>query len=319
MTKVLCFGGGNAITKVVLPELKKRGHDVTSVTSMVDSGGSTGQLRADFKILSPGDIRRHLIALSDAPRWKKDLFAFRFGREVFDGGHKGHSFGNVFLGGLQHVHGDYSKVLDIAHEFLEVKGRCLPATIEITDIVGLLDNGKEAVSEDEIDVPKNHSPDSKIVKAYLRPEVKAYPETLKAIEEAEMIIIGPGDMYSSMVPCILPKGIKEALQKSKAKKIFICPAMAKRGETHWYTVVGQAKELERYMGCEFDLVIYNTAKPSKERIEEHQKEEPLHIGIVPFDDVPKGGKFVGKDILTTEGMVVYDPEKVMAVVLGEGK
>jgi uncharacterized cofD-like protein len=316
MIEVVCFGGGNAIPKLLLPYLKERNFEVTSVTSMVDSGGSTGQLRADFNILPPGDIRRHLLALSDAPQWKKDFFAFRFGHEVFDGGHKGHSFGNVFLGGLEYAIKDYGKVLDFSHEFLEVKGRCLPATAGLTHIVGLLENGREAISEDEIDVPKEHDPDARIVEAYLRPEVEAYPETIKAVEEADIIIIGPGDLYSSLIPCFLPIGMKEAFQRSKAKKIFICPAMSKRGETHWLTVATMAEEIEKYIGCKLDRVIYNTEEPDIERVAEHQKGEPLHTEIVPYHDVPEGEKFIGRSLLKKSGEVVYEPAKVIDIITG---
>lgn len=315
MIKVVCFGGGNAIPKLILPELKSRGFEVTSVTSMVDSGGSTGQLRNDFGILPPGDIRRHLIALSDAPKWKKDLFAFRFGQEIFDGGHKGHSFGNIFIGGLEHTLKDYRQVLEIVHEFLEVKGKCLPATIENTHVVAKLETGELVEGEDEIDVPKKHNPVHKIEEAYLQPKVKAYPETINAIIQADLITFGPGDMYSSLIPCFLPLGIKEALRKTSAKKVLICPAMSKLGETHWFTVRTLSEEIEKYIGCKLDKIIFNVGKPNSERIATHQKKEPLHLGIVPFEKDLEPKRFFGSDLLSSEGEVVYDSKKVMSALL----
>jgi uncharacterized cofD-like protein len=319
MEKVVCFGGGNATPRLILPELKKRGFDITSVTSMMDSGGSTGQLREEMEILPPGDIRRHLLALSEAPLWKKQLFCFRFGSEVFKGGHRGHSLGNVFLAGLENVLGDYEKVLEVTHEFLEVKGRCIPATSMRTHIVAELENGEQIVGEDEIDVPDTHSADLKITRVGLETPAEAYPETIKAVEEADIIIIGPGDLYSSLIPCFLPIGMKEAFQRSKAKKIFICPAMSKRGETHWLTVATMAEEIEKYIGCKLDRVIYNTEEPDIERVAEHQKGEPLHTGILPYYDVPKSEKFVGRGLLKSDKAPHYDQEKVMGAIFGMGR
>ena len=225
--KIVCFGGGNAMPKAVLAGLKKYDVDITTVTLMVDSGGSTGQLRRDFNVLPPGDIRRHLLALSNASQLKKDLFAFRFGHEEFDGGHKGHSFGNIFIVSLEYLLKDYEKALDVVHQFLEVKGRCLPATVEKTHVFAVLDNGETVEGEDEIDVPKKHDPNLKIKEIFLKPDVKAYPPVLDAIKQADLIVIGPGDMYSSLLPCFLPKGMVEALKESKARKVFICPPMTK--------------------------------------------------------------------------------------------
>ncbi|MCK5466031.1 YvcK family protein, partial [Candidatus Parcubacteria bacterium] len=198
--KAVCFGGGNAIPKTILIPLKKYPVDITAITSMVDNGGSTGQLRTDFNVLPPGDIRRHVLALSEAPDWKKEFWQFRFGHEMFDGGHKGHSFSNAFIAGLEYNLKDFGKVLEVVNEFMEVKGNALPATIEQTQIYAELENGEIAKGEDEIDVPQKHDPNLKIRRAYLEPEVKAYQPSLDAVTEADIIIIGPGDLYSSTIP-----------------------------------------------------------------------------------------------------------------------
>lgn len=310
MVKILCFGGGSGLPEVVLEPLKKYDEfSITSVTSMVDNGGSTGQLRRDFNVLPPGDIRRHILALSEAEEWKKKLWKFRFGHEVFPGGHKGHSFANVFIAGLEYALRDYAKVLDIVHEFMKVKGRCLPATIDQVQLVAKLENGEEAIGEDEIDVPKEHDPNLKITKVFLRPEGNAYSPVIDAIKEANVIIIGPGDLYSSLIPCFLPKGIKEAMQESKAMKIFICPAMTKLGETQGFDVLSFATEIENYMGRELDYVLYNNHIPEKERIEAFKQKNSHLLEIVPFEDI-SGEKFIGKNLLLDHGPILYDPAKV---------
>ena len=313
-TKIVVFGGGNAMPKAVLPGLRNLGAEMTTVTSMADSGGSSGQLREDFSVLPPGDIRRHLLALSDAPEWKKQLFAFRFGHEEFEGGHKGHSFGNVFLAGLEHVLGDYGKVLDFAHHFLEVKGKCLPATTDNVQIVAVLENSETIVGEDEIDVPKKHSPQVRIRKILLKPDARAYPPVLEAIRKADFIVIGPGDLYSSLLPSILPKGIAEALKESKAKKAFICPAMTKLGETQEFTVADFAAEAEKYMKSPLDFIIYNTTIPDNSRIALHKKEEPAQTGQVKINKGLNGKKFIGRDLLKSSGTIVYDTDKVAAAI-----
>jgi len=309
------MGGGNAMPNAVLKGLKKYDLDITSVTSMVDSGGSSGQLRKDFNVLPPGDMRRHLLALSEAPEWKKELFKFRFGREEFGDGHRGHSFGNAFIAGLEYVLKDYEEVLKIVHEFLEVKGRCLPATIEKTNLVAILENGQEIFGEDEIDVPKAHDPNLKIKKIFLKPEAKAYQPVLDAIENADLIIIGPGDLYSSLIPCVLPRGIKESLEKSKAKKILIVPAMTKIGETNGFSVLDFANEMERYVGSPLDFVIYNNFVPEKERVEKYKKEELNVHEIVEINEGIDEKRFIERDLLVKSGEIVYDPDKLADVII----
>lgn len=313
--KVVCFGGGNAIPKTILMPLKKYPVDITSITSMVDNGGSTGQLRTDFNILPPGDIRRHILALSEAPDWKKEFWQFRFGHEMFDGGHKGHSFSNAFIAGLEYNLKDYGKVLEVINEFMEVKGKALPATIEQTQIYAELENGEIAKGEDEIDVPQKHDPNLKIKRVYLEPEVEAYQPSLDAVTETDLITIGPGDLYSSTIPCLLMKGMKETFKKTKAKKILVCNTMTKLGETNDFTVSDFASEMEKYMDCSLDFVIYNSEIPSKERVDEYKKEELGILEPVKVDKKLDDKKFVGTNILEENGPIVYNPDKLAKLIM----
>ena len=315
--KLICFGGGNALPKVVLKPLRdEKNVEITSVTSMVDSGGSTGALRKELNVLPPGDIRRHILALSQAEEWKKKLWNFRFAKDiVFEDGHRGHNFANVFIAGLEYVFGDFEEALKIAHEFMKVKGKCLPATLEKVTLFAELENGKILEGEHEIDVPKNRDPKLRIKKIWIEPRAKAYPAVMEEIEQADFVVIGPGDLYSSILPCFLSRGIKETLEKSKAKKIFISPAMTKLGETYGYNLEDFVEEVENY-ACELDFVIYNTTIPEKKRIEEYRrKEHLLHELVLPKDkNLPKD-KFIGKDLLLETGNIEYDPEKVKKVLL----
>jgi uncharacterized cofD-like protein len=315
--KIVCLGGGNAVPELIIGPLKKYPVKITGVTSMVDNGGSAGQLREDFGVLPPGDIRRHIIALSDAPDWKKELLKFRFGREKFPGGHKGHNFANVFIGGLEYILKDYRKVLKIMHDFMEIKKQhqALPATINKVQILAVLENGKIIKGEDEIDVPQKHNPKLKIKKVYLKPRGKVFPSVKKAVIEADLITLGPGDLYSSTIPCLLPSGMKDAFKKSKAKKVFICNAMTKFGESNNFSVLDFTKEVEKYMGCPVDFVLYNTGIPNKNRIKKYKKEESLILNLVKIDKNLDRKKFIGKNLLTPSGPIIYDSKKVVKTIL----
>lgn len=315
MKKIVCFGGGSAMPKTVLSKLKEYPVHITSITSMVDNGGSTGQLRADFNVLPPGDIRRHILALSEAPQWKKDLWSFRFGREKFEEGHKGHNFANAFIAGLEYNLKSYDKVLEVIYKFMEVNGKVLPATIKQTQLYAKLENGEIIKGENEIDVPQKHNPNLRIKKIYLEPKVKAYPPILKSLKETDLIIIGPGDLYSSLLSCFLPKGISQAIKKSKAKKILICNTMTKLGETNNFSVLDFTDETEKYLGCKLDFVIYNAKMPSKERVKEYKKKEPGILELVKIDNKLNNKKFISSNILTSSGPIIYNPDKLTKLIM----
>jgi uncharacterized cofD-like protein len=317
---IVCFGGGNALPKALLIGLKNYPVNLTSVASMFDSGGSSGQLREDFNVLPQGDIRRHILALSGAPGWKKKLWNFRFGREKFKGGHRGHSFGSVFLAGLEYFLKDYRKTLSIARSFMKVKHRTLPITTDKVNLAAELEDGTIIEGEDEIDFPKKHNPNLKIKKLFLKPRAKIFPDTKKAILKADLITIGPGDLYSSIIACFLPEGVKEALKKSKAKKIFICSAMTKLGETKNFSVLDFVQEVEKYLGFPLDYVIYNTEIPEKKRIKEYKGKEKLFLDLVGIDPLVNSGqaekKFIGRNLLVKAGPIIYDSKKVAKIILG---
>lgn len=315
--KIVCFGGGNVVPSLMLEPLKKKKNIlITGITSMVDSGGATGQLRSDFGILPPGDIRRHILALSSAPKWKKDLWQFRFGREEFEGGHKGHNFANIFIAGLEYVLKDYGKVIETTHDFMEVENhKALPSTIGNVQLVAELENGEIIRGEDEIDVPKKHDPNLKIKRIFLEPKAEIFPGARKAILEADVITLGPGDFYSSVLCCLLPEGMKAALGKTKAKKVLIVGLFTKLGETNNFSVSDFANETERYMGCPLDFVVYNSGNPDEKIVQEYMKKNPLISGFVKADERLDKNKFIGADLLGSSASTIYEPDKVIKNVL----
>lgn len=315
MKKIVCFGGGNVVPKVILEPLKKYPVEITSMTSMAESGGSTGQLRKDFNVLPSGDISRHLVALSDAPEWKKNLFSSRFGREKFPGGHIGHRFGTVFISLSERFLGKFEKALEAASDFLEVKKhKALPATIAKVQLMAELENGKIIEGEDEIDFPKKHNPKLRIKRLFLKPKAKIFPPARSAIIAADLIVLGPGDLYSSTIPCLLPQGTKIALKKSKAKKVFICNTLTKLGETANFSIMDFVNEVEKYLGCSLNFVIYHKNRISPEKIREYKKINPLVSGAVRIDKELSSPKFIGENLLARYGLLTYNSKKLAKII-----
>lgn len=313
MKKIVCFGGGNAMPKVILSELKKYPYKITSITSMLDSGGSSGKLVKEYGILPMGDIRRHLLAFSEQNQGAKDLFAFRFKTGKF----AGHNFGNLFILAEYQRQKDFIKAIKNTGDFLKIKKNCecLPATLEKTDLFAELENGKIIKGESEIDLPKKHSGNLKIKRIFIKPMVKTNPGVLKIIEESDLIILGPGDLYSSILACFLSQGIKKAIENTKAKILFICPIMSKFGETNNFSVLDFSKETEKYLGKKLDFVLYNNKIILKNKLKVHKKIEPQLLGQVRVDKNLDKPKFIGTNLLSAKEFIIHSPQKTIKEIL----
>lgn len=311
--KIVLIGGGSGIPSLIRA-FKKLGHNVTGITSMVDSGGSAGKLRRDYNVLPPGDIRRIIAALSDHLRGT-EMMNYRFK----GGGLDGHTFGNIFIAALEKIEG-FKDGKEEVEKMLRAKGKALPATLENCQIYAELENGQILKGEDEIDIPLRN-PFLKIKKVWLEPQAKANPEAKKAILEADIVIIGPGDLYSTLMPSLLMKGLPEAIKKSKAEKIYICNAMTKLGETVNYSVSDFIEAIEKCLGKSvLDYVIYNQRVPSRERVLEYQKDAPFVFDYVKFNREKfaktKSPKVIGADLLTSPtGPILHDPDVLAKIIL----
>ena len=244
---------------------------------MFDSGGSSGVLRDEFGVLPPGDIRRCLVALSDGKRAEilRELFNFRFenGNSL-----KGHSFGNLLLVALSNIYGSDIEGIRKASELLDIKGTVLPVSLDKCELHAILENGEEIVGETNIDIPK-HDGAAKIQKVFLKPEAAILEETAQAVKNADLIVIGPGDPYTSIIPNLLVKGMQEVLRENKGKKIAVINLMSKWGETHDFAASDMARELLKYSGLQkFDFAICNTAEmdPKLVAVYEKEKKFPIH-------------------------------------------
>ncbi len=311
MKKVVTIGGGTG-SYTVLRGLKEFPLDITAVVSMFDSGGSSGILRDEFGVLPPGDVRRCLVALSDGSRAEilRQLFNYRFEN---GGSLKGHSFGNLLLVALSSVYGSDIESIRKASELLDIKGKVLPVTLDKADLHAILEDGTEIVGETNIDIPK-HNGDLRIKKLFLSPEAKIFEETDKAIRDADLIVIGPGDPYSSVIPNLLVGGMKEALKESKAKKVLISNLMSEWGETNEFSASDIARELLAYSGfAKFDYVICNTAPMDAGLIAAYAKEKKVPITCDPGLD-SCGEKVITGNFFSEADIARHDSTKLAKVI-----
>ena len=241
--------GGGTGTFVVLSGLKQHDVDLGVIVNMMDSGGSTGRLRVQLGVLPPGDIRQCFVALSEAPDLWRRLFLYRFE----SGDLEGHNFGNIFISALEKVSKNYDEVLETAGFVLKTKGKVLPVTHEKTHLCVEYENGK--ILKEEASIDENLHEESKIKNAFLEPEVSAYPSAISRILESDLIVIGPGDLYTSIIPLFLVKGMKEALQNTKAKLVYVVNLMTKSGQTFRYTAHDHINDIEKYIGRPLDSII----------------------------------------------------------------
>lgn len=287
MKKITVIGGGTG-TFVVLSGLKKYPLDLSVVVTMMDSGGSTGRLRDQLGILPPGDLRQCFVALSDAPLLWRKLFLYRFEK----GDLEGHNFGNIFLAALEKVSSSYDEAIETVSYVLKTKGQVLPVTFDKLHLVVEYENGKKVTGEGLID--ENHSEKSKIEMAYLEPKGVANPKAIKAIEESEYIVIGPGDLYTSIIPVLLVSDVKESIKKSKAKIIYIVNMMTKSGQTTNYKASDHVKDLGKYLGKKIDYVLINNGSISSEVLQSYERYNEVKV----INDLNKNGyQIIEKDLV----------------------
>lgn len=255
--KVAVIGGGNG-TAICLVALKKWCDrlDLSAIVSMSDSGGSSGKLRHEFGTLPPGDILRAVLALS---RYDYSLLRQIFYEPRFEGLQKldGHNLGNLFLVLTARYGGNFLAALEALSQSVDALGKVYPVTLDLADLAAELTSGEVIRTESFIDNP-NYNRGSKIKKAWLEPEPKAYAGAEQALREADYIIISPGSLYTSLVAALLPKGIKESIATSKARLIYVAgSAYRLDGETGPEKLSDFVLQLEKYLPRQLDAVIYN--------------------------------------------------------------
>lgn len=301
-------GGTGAFT--VLTGLKKYTPHLTAVVTMADEGGSTGILREEFGILPPSDVRQALIALADADnKLLSELFNYRFKEGA---GLTGHNFGNLMLTALERITGGFSSAVKEAERILSVKGRVLPSTFTKSRLFAELEDGRIIKGEGDIDIP-NENERAKILKVWLKPKAVINPEAKSEILKADAVIIGPGDLYTSLLPNILVEGMPQVIKESKARKIYVVNSMTKYGETHGFVAGDFICEMERYLGRDIlDYALINNRRPSYFRMKKYISER---ASFVEIDKLPGQPSPVFGDFLRSKGFVRHDSYKLARVIV----
>ena len=305
-TRIVLIGGGTGLS-TLLRGLKKYPVDLTAIVTVADDGGSSGRLRDDFAIPPPGDVRNVIAALSEVEPLVEEMFQYRFkGKEELGG----HSLGNLMLTALTEITGDFSHAIREMSRVLNVNGKVLPAANQrITLLAELIDG---TIVKGESKIPTFNT---RIKRVYLSPpDVLPLQEAVNAIENADIIIIGPGSLYTSILPNLLVGGIKKAVLEAKGHKIYICNLMTQAGETSNYTAGDHVQVLYDHVGKNFiQTILINNEEVPKAIREAYIKEsaEPVQFDVERLESM--GLEVVKKDIANIhDGVVRHETNRVAA-------
>jgi uncharacterized cofD-like protein len=309
--KMVVVGGGTGLSSL-LRGLKVYSANITAIVTVADDGGSSGRLRQEFGVLPPGDIRNCLAALADQEKLLTELFQYRF---QAGNGLVGHSFGNLFLTAMSEITGDLERAIAASSQVLAVRGRVLPATLSDVCLWAELEDGRRIEGESNITAANG-----KILKIGCTPErPPALPAVLKAIHEADYIIIGPGSLYTSIIPNLLVPEIADAIAKTSVPRIYVCNIMTQPGETVGYTVGDHIRAIDEACGQPlFDAVLVHRKVPSAQSLINYAQ-VGSHPVFLDRDAVGKlGRRIVLSNVMDEDqdtNWVRHNPERLARVLL----
>lgn len=307
--KIVVIGGGTGLS-TLLRGLKSHTSNLTAIVTVADDGGSSGRLREDFKMIAPGDLRNCLTALAEKEGLMEQLFRYRFGGA---GDLAGHSFGNLFLTALTQVlDADIDKALEASSKILKVRGRVIPATVQEISLLAEMEDGTVVAGESQI--PKSGK---RIKRVFTEPALPR-PEgaALRAIDEADAVILGPGSLYTSIMPNLLIDKIADHVRNCKAPKFYICNVMTQPGETDGYTAADHVAALQRLAGDSIiDNVLVNDMPFTDDVINKYKEKgaEPVRVDIDRLDAM--GVRTIRANMLKDPGTALHDSERLGKVVM----
>lgn len=276
--KIVVLGGGTGLS-TLLTGLKQKTSNITAIVTVSDDGGSSGRLREELDVLPPGDIRNCLVALADSEDLLGALFQFRFkdGAEL-----RGHNFGNLFITALSKITGDFARAIRESSKVLAIRGRVFPATLEKVRLVAKRADGRETAGESRIRQERG----SPIDRMFIMPGgCKATRESLEAIEHADVVILGPGSLYTSVMPHLLIEGMQKAIVKSKAPTIYICNVMTEAGETDDYSASDHVRAIVKHTRPGIvDYCVANTARIPRKLYEKYKLEQKFPVKLDVNDE-----------------------------------
>lgn len=300
--RIVAIGGGSGLS-VLLRGIKQHTSNITAIVTVSDDGGSSGRLRGEMGILPPGDIRNCVLALADTESLLESLFQYRFKNGELDG----HSFGNLFIAAMTSITGDFQLAIKEFSKVLAVRGRVLPVTNADVRLRAELEDGTVVEGETNVSLCGG-----KVRTLSLIPDdAEALPEVLKAIDEAEAIVLGPGSLYTSVIPNLLVRGMGEALAAAKAPKIYICNVMTQPGETDGFTASEHVTAIERFSSPRLiDWVVINSARVRPHLVSKYAAANSVPVVL----DLPRlsqlGLRITTGDLLQQGDVVRHDPEKL---------
>jgi uncharacterized cofD-like protein len=301
MKNIVVIGGGTGSFTVLsglkrLPEV-----NLTAIVPSTDSGGSTGRLRDEFGKLPIGDVRQCLVALAENDEEQhllRQLFAYRFDKG--ENGLKGHNFGNLLLTALSEILGSDVEAIKTAQKLLNIKGNVYPVSLENTTLVAEYENGEVVKGEHHIDEPSYpHDGRLRITKLYVEPVVDSYHEVHQALREADLIIVGPGDLYTSLFANFVIDGLKQTMIESKAKFVYVLNLVTKFGQTYGFTAQTYLDEVEKYTGRKPDYVLVNSTSLPQDILQKYHLENAAPV----IDDLGNEYNAVRTDLLADEQIV----------------
>ncbi|MBM7690978.1 putative cofD-like protein [Peribacillus deserti] len=308
LPKIVVIGGGTGLP-VLIRGLKQYPIDITAIVTVADDGGSSGRLRDDMDIPPPGDVRNVLAALSDVEPLVEQMFQHRFSHSVEL---TGHSLGNLIIAAMTSITGDFVHAIQEMSKVLNVRGKVIPAANQSVVLHAEMEDGTIVTGESKI--PKHGK---KIKRVFLTPEViQPLSESLEEIKNADLIVIGPGSLYTSILPNLLVPELGRAVCDSKAKKIYICNLMTQAGETLNFTASDHVEAIYQHMQCSFidSILVNNEEIPQDAKLK--YKEEYAKPVIYDFDRLSQFGvKVLQEQIVSYDGNVVRHDTKKVAEIL----
>jgi uncharacterized cofD-like protein len=318
--RLVAIGGGTGLSTLlrglknhVAPHQRQNSHhligDLAAVVTVTDDGGSSGRLRREYSVLPPGDLRNCMVALSEDEALLARLFQYRFQSGL---GLRGHSFGNLFLTALSHVTGDFTRAVRVSSEVLAIRGRIFPSTNQLVSLEAALENGKVITGETHIGGTR-----VRIRRIRLVPrKVKPLPEVLEAIAKADLILLGPGSLFTSLIPNLLVAGVAEAMEESSATRVYIANLMTQPGETLGYTLVDHVRAIHQHTGRKIiDSVVVNSQPLAPEVLRRYKRQgaEPVLINHSELGRM--GLQCVFANLLEVHGLVRHDPGRLASLLM----
>jgi len=300
--KIVVVGGGTGLS-ALLRGLKQYSCNLTAIVTVSDDGGSSGKLRLEMGIQPPGDVRNCLVALADTEEIMDTLFSYRFE----SGALEGHSLGNLLLAGLIDTFGDFQKGIEQISKVFAMRGKVFPSTLEQVVLMADLEDGTRVVGETTV-----RDTEGKIHRVYLEPsDCHPLPDALQALEEADLIVLGPGSLYTSVLPNLLVVGLRDKIRKVNAPCVYVCNVMTEKGETDGYRVSDHLKAILDHCGPNFvDAVLANKGEVTAPSLKRYVKEEAVPVITDPKEVERLGAKYFEAHLVQEGDVVRHDSDRL---------